>query len=67
MKKYLLAQLFQVSAWIGLALIISAFVAPRWVILTLGVLLILTDDEKLKGWVAKHAPGINAWLEEKIR
>jgi hypothetical protein len=52
MKKYLLTQLSQVSAWIGLLIILSAF----------GGLLILTDDEALKGWVSRNAP----WLTNKI-
>lgn len=67
MRKYLLSQLLQVSAWIGFGLILCAFVAPRWFIILLGALLILTDDEKLKGWVAKNAPGLSAWIDEKTK
>jgi hypothetical protein len=62
MKKYLLAQLTQVSAWIGLIIIIAAFIAPREWIAVGGLALILTDDEALKGWVAKHAP----WIAKKF-
>ena len=62
MKKYLLAQLSQVSAWIGFLIILSAFFASRTTILVFGVLLILTDDAALKGWVSRNAP----WLTRKI-
>ena len=62
MKKYLLAQLTQVSAWIGLLIILSAFFASRTTIVIFGALLILTDDEALKGWVSRRAP----WLTSKI-
>ncbi len=64
MKKYLLTQLTQVSAWIGVFIIIGAFLAPREYIAIFGLLLILTDDEALKGWVAKHAPGMVKWFED---
>lgn len=64
MKKYLLAQLAQVSAWIGIVIIVAAFIAPREYIAILGIALILTDDEALKGWVNKHAPGIAKWFED---
>jgi len=62
MKKYLISQLTQISAWIGLLLVVSAFLVPRSWILVFGILLIITDDEALKGWVAKRAP----WLTKKI-
>lgn len=64
MWKYLLGQLLQVSAWIGISLIICAFVAPRWFIILMGFLLILTDDAWLSSWVKKNAPGVAKWLEE---
>lgn len=57
----------QVSAWLGVGLIIAAFIAPRAYIVILGVLLILTDDEWLKAWVAKHAPGIATWIDEQTK
>lgn len=62
MKKYLIAQLSQVSAWIGFLLILSAFIAPRYMMVLFGLALILTDDEALKSWVATKAP----WLTKKI-
>lgn len=64
MKKYILAQLTQVSAWIGLLIIIAAFIAPRGYIVIFGVALILTDDEALKTWVAKRSPWLAAKIEE---
>lgn len=62
MKKYILAQLSQVSAWIGLLIILSAFFASRSTIALFGLILILTDDAALKGWVSRNAP----WLARKI-
>ena len=64
MKKYLLAQLRQVSAWIGLLIILSAFFASRTTIVIFGALLILTDDEALKGWVSRLAPWLTAKIDE---
>lgn len=66
MWKYFLGQLLQVSAWVGIALIICAFVAPRWFIVLLGALLILTDDAWLTSWVKKNAPAIAKWLDETV-
>lgn len=67
MRKYFYAQLMQVSAWIGIAVFVMAFVAPREYIAFLGVLLLLTDDNWLNGWVAKNAPGLKKWLEENTK
>ena len=64
MKAYFLAQLSQVSAWIGLLIILSAFIASRTTIVVFGLLLILTDDEALKAWVARRAPWLVAKIEE---
>lgn len=63
MKKWFLAQLTQVSAWIGAIIIVSAFIAPREYIAIFGILLIITDDEALKNWLAKRSPKLQAWLE----
>ncbi len=64
MKKYLIAQLSQVSAWIGVLVVIGAFIAPREYIAIFGIALILTHDEALKNWVARNAPGITKWFED---
>lgn len=64
MKKWFFLQLTEVSAWLGLIIILSAFFAPREYIAILGVVLIATDDEALKAWLAKRSPGIAKWFEE---
>ena len=64
MKKWFLLQLTEVTAWIGFILILSAFFAPREYIAILGVVLIATDDEALKAWLAKRSPKLQAWFQE---
>lgn len=64
MKKYLLARLFESTSWIGMAIIVGAFIAPRWFIILLGLILIVSGDSWLRGWIAKHAPEITAQIEE---
>lgn len=66
MLKYLLGQLTQMTSWIGIVLIICALIAPRWAIIVLGVILFITHDEALKGWVTKNAPGITDWINKTI-
>lgn len=62
--KYLLSRLIEPSTWVGIAIIIGAFFAPRWFIILMGVILIFTGDAWLKAWVEKHAPGISIWIEK---
>lgn len=64
MKKYLLGRLMEPSSWVGIGVIVGALFFPRWFIILLGSVLIVTGDIWLKEWVAKHAPGISANLEE---
>ena len=64
MKKWFLLQLTEVSAWIGLMVILAALFAPTGYQIALGVLLIATDDEALKNWIAKRSPKLQAWFEE---
>lgn len=64
MKKYLLSRLLEPSTWIGLALILGAFIAPRWFILLVGAALIFSGDSWLKGWVSRNAPGIASAIDE---
>lgn len=59
-KKYLLNQLTDVSAWIGLAVIVAALLLPRSFIVFLGILLILTNDEHLKSLVTKLAAEVKS-------
>lgn len=41
--------------------------APRWLLVVFGVLLVVTDDEKLKGWVGRHAPWVTKKLDEMTK
>jgi len=67
MKKWLFKNLTEISFYIGVAIIALAFLAPREYIALTGVLLISTDDDALKAWVAKHAPGITKWFEDMAK
>lgn len=51
MRTWLLKKLTQVSAWVGLFVIVSALIFPRTVEIFLGLLLLLNDD---------------AWLQSKF-
>lgn len=64
MKKWILLQLTEVSAWVGFIIIIATFIAPREYIAILGALLIIVDDDILKNWVAKISPKLAAKIEE---
>lgn len=64
MKNWLKKQATEFTAIIGFVLVLSAFFAPDWVFLTLGILLIAIDDEKAKTWTAKVAPGFGRWIDE---
>ncbi len=62
MKKYILKQITEVTAWIGLAIIIMAFMAPRHYIAIAGVLIIAGDQDAMQAWITKKSP----WLATKI-
>lgn len=64
MKKYILGQLTQVSFWIGIILVVAAGIVPRMYIISMGIALILTNDEALKAWVVKQSPWLAAKIEE---
>ena len=66
MKKYLLSRLFESSTWIGMAAIIGAFIAPRWFIVLLGLVLIFSGDSWLKRWVSKVAPEITKAFNDGV-
>lgn len=59
MKDWLKQQATEFTAWIGFIICICAFVAPEWVVFTLGVLLIAIDDVKAAEFVKKIAPGVS--------
>jgi UPF0716 family protein affecting phage T7 exclusion len=64
-KKYIISQLTRISAWTGAAVILSAALLPTFVTVLLGLLLILTPDEKLQAWIKKASPKIREILEQE--
>lgn len=64
---WLKQQLTEFTAWIGFALIICALIAPRWVFIMLGILLISTDDKRVKEWCDKVAPGLSRKLDDWMK
>ncbi len=64
MKKFIISNLVEPTAWAGLVLCVCAFVMPRWFLFLLGVLIIAMDENAAKAWCAKRAPGITAKLNE---
>lgn len=64
LKKYIISQLTQLSAWLGVGTIFSAIFLPRSFIIFLGVLMILTDDNHLKDKLSKWAPDLTKKIDE---
>lgn len=62
MKQWFLIQITEVTAWVGLFIILGVFFAPWWVNIVFGVLLIAIDDKKATEWVQKQAP----WIAKKV-
>lgn len=65
MKKWLIAQLTQLSAWIGFSMIVGAILhLPYWVFFSSGLALVLTNDTQLQALCAKIAPGLAKRIDE---
>lgn len=69
MLKFFIGQITQMSAWIGVLLIIGVFLFPsREYFFWIGVVLLFMHDETIKNWITRVAPGIaqtiKTWLEE---
>lgn len=54
-KRYIINQMTELSAWIGAMVILSALFLPRSCIIFLGIALIVTDDNWLRERFAKGA------------
>lgn len=67
MKKWLINQLTEPTAWAGATLIVSILFFPDWFSIMLCVILILMDEAAMKAWCARQAPGIAAKIEEWTR
>jgi hypothetical protein len=63
-KKYIINQLTDLSAWIGVAIIISALFLSNVVTIFLGLFLIFTSDAALKEKIAAWSPKIKSILEK---
>jgi hypothetical protein len=64
MKKWLLNQLSQASTWIGLGIVLSAFLLPREYIVFLGILLMFIKDDAIKSWIVSVAPNLSKVISE---
>jgi len=62
MKNWFKQQVTELTAWIGFFLILSSFIAPDWVFLATGVVLVFIDDKKAAEWVSK----LSAWATKKL-
>lgn len=65
MKKWLAAQILEITAWFGLALVIMSFLPlPHWSYLVTGILLISIDDVKASDFLKKMAPKLTEWIDD---
>ncbi len=62
MKNWLKQQATELTAWIGLFMIVGAFFLPNSAFIIIGIILIATDDKKASAWIAARAP----WVQNKI-
>ncbi len=65
LKKYIINQLTDLSAWIGVAIIISTIFLAPIVNICLGLFLILSSDAALKEKIAKWSPELKKIIERK--
>lgn len=66
MLKYLLSQLTQMSFWFGILVVVLALIAPTRDLVILGFIMIFMHDDAIKAFIAKHAPGLTAWIQKVI-
>lgn len=64
MKKWLLTNLHEISFYMGIAVILLAFFAPRHYIVVAGILMILVDDDAIKTRIEKWFPSLACKIEE---
>lgn len=62
LKKYIISQLTDLSAWIGAIIILSVCFLPDSVTICLGVFLILSSDKWLRERIAEWSPKIKEIL-----
>jgi hypothetical protein len=64
-KKYIITQLTDVSAYIGLFIVLAAIFLPRSFIFIAGIALILTDDAWCRKKMEQWSPKLREILEGK--
>lgn len=62
-KKYMLNRLLNVTAWIGLFIILSVWLLPDFVTLSAGLWLMVTPDDKLNSIVRNLLPKFKKFLD----
>lgn len=63
-KTWLKQQATETTAWVGLIMIVGAFLFPRSVFVFLGIVLIAVDDNIVQNWLKKVSPTFAAWIDE---
>ncbi len=63
-KLYLKKKITDVTAWIGIAIILSAIFLPRSVTMGLGLYLVITPDAKLNEMISNWATKVKKQLGE---
>lgn len=61
MNDFLKKKMTQTSAWVAVAVIISAPMPPVWTMF-LGLVLFFNDDEKLRQWATSIRTKVETWL-----
>ena len=64
MKSWLKQQLIETTAWAGLGFILAPFFFPWWLSVTIGILLISSDDEAVQARIRKLFPKLSAWVDD---
>lgn len=64
MKAWLKQQLIETTAWAGLGFILAPFFFPWWLSVTIGILLIASDDQKVQAQIRGICPALARWIDE---
>ncbi len=64
--KYLINQLTQMSAWLGVCVILAAIFATRGEIIILGIVMVLLHDSFIKDRINAWAPGLSKWIQSAV-
>lgn len=64
MKSWLKQQLIETTAWAGLLMILAPFIFPWWLSVTIGILLIASDDQAVQAKIRTACPALSKWIDE---